>query len=78
MTARRPGDLAFVYEASLAPCLGSPAVQIAPAFEIEGLGRAPAAFVANCDPYTYAGRFRSTSRRARASSSGSTSSRRSS
>ncbi len=25
-------------------------------FEIEGLGRAAAAFVANCDPYTYAGR----------------------
>ena len=29
---------------------------IAQSFEIEGLGRAAAAFVANCDPYTYAGR----------------------
>jgi diacylglycerol kinase family enzyme len=51
---RRPGDLAFVSE--LAGLLRSERFAIAPGFEIEGLGRAAAAFVANCDPYTYAGR----------------------
>jgi diacylglycerol kinase family enzyme len=51
---RRPGDLAFLYE--LTRLLGSERFRIAPALEIEGLGRAAAAFVANCDPYTYAGR----------------------
>jgi len=52
---RRPGDLAFASE--LTRLLASERFRIAPAFEIEGLGRAAAAFVANCDPYTYAGRL---------------------
>jgi len=50
---RRPGDLAFVRAA-----LGLIAARrgrFAPALEIEGFGRAAFAFVANCDPYTYAG-----------------------
>jgi diacylglycerol kinase family enzyme len=50
---RRPGDLAFVAEAAtvVARRLG----RFEPALEIEGLGRAAFALVANTDPYTYAG-----------------------
>jgi diacylglycerol kinase family enzyme len=50
---RRPGDIAFVRAA-----LGLIAARrgrFGPALEIEGLGPAAFAFVANCDPYTYAG-----------------------
>jgi diacylglycerol kinase family enzyme len=47
---RRPGDLRFAYE--FVGLLGG---SRAPALEVQGLGRAAAAFVANCDPYTYAG-----------------------
>jgi diacylglycerol kinase family enzyme len=51
---RRPGDLAFARVA-----LGRIAQRRArfePVLEIEGLGRAAFALVANCTPYTYAGR----------------------
>jgi diacylglycerol kinase family enzyme len=50
---RRPGDLAFARVA-----LGTIAERRArfePVLEIEGLGRAAFALVANCTPYTYAG-----------------------
>ena len=49
---RRPGDLAFIVEAAalLAGRLG----RFEPALEVEGLGRAAFALVANADPYTYA------------------------
>ena len=49
---KRPGDLAFAYE--LARVLG-PRFKAEPVLEIAGHGRAAAALVANCDPYTYAG-----------------------
>jgi diacylglycerol kinase family enzyme len=50
---RRPGDLAFITEA-----VGLVAGQLGrfePALEVDGLGRAAFALVANTDPYTYAG-----------------------
>jgi len=50
---RRPGDLAFTRVA-----LGTLAERHArfePQLEVEGLGRAAFALVANCSPYTYAG-----------------------
>lgn len=52
---RRPGDAAFVREA-----LGLVAAsrgRFADSLEIEGSGRAAFVLVANCDPYTYAGRL---------------------
>ncbi|HET9288495.1 MAG TPA: diacylglycerol kinase family protein [Gaiella sp.] len=51
---RRPGDLAFVRTAIglVTARRGS----FPDALEIEGAGRAAFALVANCDPYTYAGR----------------------
>jgi diacylglycerol kinase family enzyme len=50
---RRPGDLAFILEAAglLVGRLG----RFEPVLEVEGLGRAAFALVANTDPYTYAG-----------------------
>jgi diacylglycerol kinase family enzyme len=51
---RRPGDLAYVLAA--AALVGGHRGRFEPALEIAGLGRAAFAFVANCDPYTYAGR----------------------
>jgi diacylglycerol kinase family enzyme len=51
---RRPGDLAFIAEA--AALIGKRLGKFEPALEIEGLGRAAFALVANADPYTYAGR----------------------
>jgi diacylglycerol kinase family enzyme len=51
---KRPGDLAFVLEA--ASLLGRRLGRFEPALEVEGLGRAAFALVANTDPYTYAGR----------------------
>jgi diacylglycerol kinase family enzyme len=51
---RRPGDFAFAYE--LARVFGGRHFKLEPSLEIAGLGRAAAALVANCDPYTYAGR----------------------
>jgi diacylglycerol kinase family enzyme len=50
---RRAGDLAFAYE--LVRELGAGRFKIEPALEVQGHGRAAAVFVANCDPYTYAG-----------------------
>ena len=51
---KRPGDAAFV--ASAAGLLAERRLRLEPALEINGLGRAAFAFVANADPYTYAGR----------------------
>jgi len=50
---KRPGDLAFAYE--LVRVLAAERFKLEPALEVSGLGRAAAVFVANCDPYTYAG-----------------------
>ncbi len=50
---RRPGDLAFGL--TVVRMLADHHGRFEPALEIEGLGRAAFAFVANCDPYTYAG-----------------------
>jgi diacylglycerol kinase family enzyme len=51
---RRPGDLAFALSAvrTVAARRG----RYETAIEIEGLGRAAFALIANCDPYSYAGR----------------------
>jgi diacylglycerol kinase family enzyme len=50
---RRPGDLAFAYE--LVRVFGGERFTLEPSMEIAGHGRAAAAMIANCDPYTYAG-----------------------
>ena len=50
---RRPGDVAFVRVA--AGALGERRGRFEPQLELEGLGRAAFALVANCSPYTYAG-----------------------
>ena len=50
---RRPGDLAFTWAAVRA--LARHRVHLDPVLDVEGLGRAAFALVANCDPYTYAG-----------------------
>jgi diacylglycerol kinase family enzyme len=52
---RRPGDVAFVRAA--AGLVASRRGRFPPALEIEGVGRAAFVLVANCDPYTYAGRM---------------------
>lgn len=52
---RRPGDTAFLVEAFR--LLLSRRGRFAPALEVEGAGRAAFALVANCEPYTYAGRL---------------------
>jgi diacylglycerol kinase family enzyme len=49
----RPGDLTFAV--TLARMLAERRARWAPTLEIDGLGRAAFAFVANGDPYTYAG-----------------------
>jgi diacylglycerol kinase family enzyme len=51
---RRPGDLAFAWSAlsTVAARRG----RYDAALEIEGIGRAAFALIANCDPYSYAGR----------------------
>jgi diacylglycerol kinase family enzyme len=51
---RRPGDLAFTWEA--AKMLAGRRGRYEPALEIEGFGRAAFALVANGYPYSYAGR----------------------
>ena len=53
---RRPGDRAFV-RGALGLLTGNRG-RFPDALEVEGAGRAAFAFVANCDPYTYAGRVR--------------------
>ena len=50
---RRPGDLAFTWEA--AKLLAVRRGRYEPALEVEGFGRAAFALVANSDPYSYAG-----------------------
>jgi diacylglycerol kinase family enzyme len=50
---RRPGDLAFTWEA--AKMLAGRRGRYEPAMEIEGFGRAAFAIVANGHPYSYAG-----------------------
>jgi diacylglycerol kinase family enzyme len=50
---KRPGDLAFV--AATLQMLAARRGRFEPALEIEGLGRAAFALVANCSPYTYLG-----------------------
>ena len=52
---RRPGDSAFV-RAALG-LVTSRRGRFPPSLEIEGAGRAAFVLVANCDPYTYAGRL---------------------
>jgi len=51
---RRPGDIAFVREAI--GLVAGHRGRFPAALEIEGVGRAAFALVANCNPYTYAGR----------------------
>ena len=53
---KRPGDLAFGW--TVVRTLADHRFRYEPALEIEGLGRAAFALVANCSPYTYAGRAR--------------------
>jgi diacylglycerol kinase family enzyme len=52
---RRPSDLAFAW--AIVRELAGRRGRIEPQLEIEGHGRAAAAFVANGSPYTYAGRL---------------------
>ncbi len=51
---RRPGDVAFAWQ--LARALAAESFHLEPSLEIAGLGRAATAFIANGDPYSYAGR----------------------
>jgi len=51
-TGRRPGDLAFAL--AVVRVLAENRGRLEPALEIEGMGRAAFAFVANGTPYTYA------------------------
>lgn len=55
LTGRRAGDLAFAAE--LARLLARRRGRLRPALTVLGRGRAAFALVANCDPYTYAGRL---------------------
>lgn len=50
---KRPGDIAFSW--TVLRTLADHRLRYEPAIEIEGLGRAAFALVANCSPYTYAG-----------------------
>jgi diacylglycerol kinase family enzyme len=52
---RRPGDLAFAWVAL--KTLADARARLAPALELQGLGRAAFVLVANCRPYTYLGRL---------------------
>ena len=52
---KRPGDLRFAF--TVARALVEHRLRYDPVLEIEGLGRAAFALVANCAPYTYAGRL---------------------
>ena len=52
---RRPGDLAFI--AAATRLVAGHHGHFEPALEVQGLGRAAFALVANCDPYSYAGPF---------------------
>ena len=50
----RPGDLAFAL--TVARLFVERRSRFDPRLELKGLGRAATAFVANCDPYTFAGK----------------------
>jgi len=50
---RRPGDLAFAWTA--VRTIAERRARYEEALELEGLGRAAFALIANCDPYSYAG-----------------------
>ena len=52
---RRPGDLTFAW--TLTRLLVEHRGRLGPALEVDGLGRAAFALVANGDPYTYVGRI---------------------
>ena len=52
---KRPGDVRFAL--TVARTLAEHRFRYDPLLEIEGLGRAAFALVANCSPYTYAGRL---------------------
>jgi diacylglycerol kinase family enzyme len=52
---RRPGDLAFIRAATR--LVAGQHARFDPALDVQGLGRAAFALVANCDPYSYAGPF---------------------
>lgn len=52
---KRPGDLAFAW--TVVRTLSERRLRYASAIEVEGIGRAAFALVANCSPYTYAGRL---------------------
>jgi diacylglycerol kinase family enzyme len=52
---KRAGDLAFVW--TVVRTLAEHRLRYDSALEIEGLGRAAFALIANCSPYTYAGRL---------------------
>jgi diacylglycerol kinase family enzyme len=51
---KRPGDTAFA--AAAVRFLADRRLRLEPVLEVVGFGRAAFALVANCDPYTYAGR----------------------
>ena len=52
---KRPGDLFFTW--TVVRTLAQHRLRYEPALEVEGLGRAAFAIIANCSPYTYAGRL---------------------
>ncbi len=52
---RRPGDVAFAW--TVVRTLSEHRLRYEQVLEVEGLGRAAFALVANCSPYTYAGRL---------------------
>jgi diacylglycerol kinase family enzyme len=52
---KRPGDMVFAW--TVVRTLSEHRLRYEPALEVEGLGRAAFALVANCSPYTYAGRL---------------------
>ncbi len=52
---KRPGDIAFAW--TVVQALLEHRFRYEQALEVEGLGRAAFALVANCSPYTYAGRL---------------------
>lgn len=52
---KRPGDVAFAW--TIVRTLADHRLSYEPVLEVEGLGRAAFALVANCSPYTYAGRM---------------------
>ncbi len=52
---KRPGDITFGW--TVVQALVEHRLRYPPALEIEGLGRAAFALIANCTPYTYAGRM---------------------